>query len=80
MQVIQAHRRRVAEFADILKRLLAMERELYDLRSRSWGMQMGGSATRESELHDVHETIEAKLLEVENLRQVLAGPAHGSAE
>lgn len=75
MQVIQAHRGRVALLAETFRRLLEMEGDLYDLRSKSWGLQEAGTQSREADLENVHETIENLILEVDNLRQVLASPA-----
>lgn len=74
MQVIRAYRERVAQLAETFQRLLGMEGRLYDLRSKSWGLQEAGTQSREADLENVHETIENLMLEVENLRQILARP------
>lgn len=80
METIQAHRKRVTELSDIFHHLLEMERELLDLRAKSWGLQVAGLQTREADLHEVHQTIDDKILEVENLRQELTSPAPGRAD
>lgn len=74
MQVIRAHRERAAQLAETFQRLLGMEGKLYDLRSKSWGLQVAGTRSREADLENVHESIENILLEVENLHQELASP------
>lgn len=75
MQVIRAHRGRIAQLTKTFQRLLEMEGRLYDLRSKSWGLQVAGTQSREADLENVHETIDEMMLEVENLRQNLASPA-----
>ena len=80
MQVIQAHRERVAELSESFRHLLAMERELLDLRAKSWELQVAGQATRAADLREVHRLIEHKMLEVENLHQELTSPTHGRAD
>ena len=80
MHVIQAHRERIAELAEALRRVLVMERDLLDLRASSWALQVAGLETREADLNDAHQKIDDKMLEVENLRQILATPAPGSKD
>lgn len=80
MQTIQTHRKRVTELSDTFHHLLEMEHELLELRARSWGLQEAGLASREADLQEVHQMIDAKILDVENLRQVLTSPAPGRGD
>jgi len=75
MQVITAHRKRIQELGDTFRRVLELERELFDLRSKSWALQLVGAATREADLDEVHGIIETKLTEVDYLRDSLRSGA-----
>ena len=75
MKVIQAHRDLTGQLAETFLLLLETEKELFEFRSKSWGLQMLGSDTRESDLEDVHQAIDRKMEEVERLRHALSNPA-----
>lgn len=75
MKVILAHRDRTGQLAETFLLLLDTEKELFELRSQSWGLQVLGSETRESDLEQVHLAIDGKTEDVERLRHALANPA-----
>ncbi len=71
MQVITAHRKRIGDLGETFRRVLELEQELFDLRSKSWALQLVGAATREADLDEVHGIIDTTITEVDYLRESL---------
>jgi hypothetical protein len=69
--VITAHRKRTGELGDTFRRVLELEQKLFDLRSKSWALQVVGAATREADLDQVHGIIDTTITEVDTLRESL---------
>ena len=71
MEVLDAHRKRVAELRAALESLFAIHGHLSDLRSESWREQSHGGEDRAETLAAVAEQIDALELEAAQLRAVL---------
>ena len=75
MEVLDAHRKRVAELRTALESLFVIHGRLSDWRSESWREQSQGAEDRTDMLVAVGEQIEALELEAAELRAVLAIPS-----
>jgi hypothetical protein len=80
MDVLEAHRERVAKLRDTLERLVGMHRRLFELRSESWREQVQGNLDRAEELVRLHQQIDDMESEAGLMRETLrAGLAPSEA-
>ena len=69
MQVLSAHRERIAHLCETLDRLIAMHRRLFELRSESWREQEEGDPDRAEVLVALHRQTDEMEEEAERLRR-----------
>jgi hypothetical protein len=81
MEVLAAHRERVAHLRETLDRLIAHHRRLFELRSESWLEQEQSDPARAKVLEALHRQIEEVEDETERLRALLEAeePPSGSS-
>ena len=69
MDILSAHRERIAHLCETLDRLIAMHRRLFELRSESWREQQEGDPDRAEVLVALHRQTDEMEEEAERLRR-----------
>ena len=74
MEILTAHRDRIAQLRETLERLIGQHRRLFELRSESWHEQQEGDPDRDEMLRALHRQIDEAEAEAERLHLHLLPP------